>query len=302
MEVLAEDLRPEQDHHPRVDRERDRRRSARPAARPTACCTCWRSRARPASRSTIDDFDRISEQHAAARRPEARRPLRRHRPLRGRRRRRWSPSGSPRPGVLHDDAITVTGRTIGEEADATPRRPPARRSSARSTIRSSRPAASRSCAATSPPRAAWSRSPGTERREPHGPGARVRVRGGVPSPPSTTQEIKPGDVVVIRNEGPSGGPGMREMLQRHRGARRRGARRGGRAAHRRPLLRRHPRPDGRPRRPRGGARRPDRRRRDGDEITFDVDARRLDVDLSDDEIAERVAAYEPPAPALHDAA
>src|SRR5207248_9103677 len=27
------------------------------------------------------------------------------------------------------------------------------------------------------------------------------------------QEIKPGDVVVIRNEGPSGGPGMREMLQ-----------------------------------------------------------------------------------------
>ena len=27
-----------------------------------------------------------------------------------------------------------------------------------------------------------------------------------------TQSIKPGDVVVIRNEGPAGGPGMREML------------------------------------------------------------------------------------------
>jgi dihydroxy-acid dehydratase len=27
-----------------------------------------------------------------------------------------------------------------------------------------------------------------------------------------------------------------------------------------------------------------------------VDARRLDVDLTDDEIAERIAAYEPPAP------
>ena len=26
-------------------------------------------------------------------------------------------------------------------------------------------------------------------------------------------EIKAGDVVVIRNEGPAGGPGMREMLQ-----------------------------------------------------------------------------------------
>ena len=27
------------------------------------------------------------------------------------------------------------------------------------------------------------------------------------------QKINPGDVVVIRNEGPAGGPGMREMLQ-----------------------------------------------------------------------------------------
>ncbi len=31
----------------------------------------------------------------------------------------------------------------------------------------------------------------------------------------------------------------------------------------------------------------------GDRVTIDVDARRLDVDLSDDEIAERVAAYTP---------
>jgi dihydroxy-acid dehydratase len=31
--------------------------------------------------------------------------------------------------------------------------------------------------------------------------------------------------------------------------------------------------------------------REGDTITIDVDARRLDVDLSDAEIAERVAAY-----------
>jgi dihydroxy-acid dehydratase len=36
--------------------------------------------------------------------------------------------------------------------------------------------------------------------------------------------------------------------------------------------------------------------RDGDEITLDVDARRLDVDLTDDEIASRVAAYEQPPP------
>ena len=33
---------------------------------------------------------------------------------------------------------------------------------------------------------------------------------------------------------------------------------------------------------------------DGDEVTFDVEGRRLDVALNDDEIAERVAVYEPP--------
>ena len=36
--------------------------------------------------------------------------------------------------------------------------------------------------------------------------------------------------------------------------------------------------------------------REGDQITFDVEARRLDVDLTDEEIAERVAQYEPPEP------
>jgi dihydroxy-acid dehydratase len=38
--------------------------------------------------------------------------------------------------------------------------------------------------------------------------------------------------------------------------------------------------------------------RDGDEVTIDVDARRIDVALGDGEIAERVAAYRPPAPAF----
>ena len=33
---------------------------------------------------------------------------------------------------------------------------------------------------------------------------------------------------------------------------------------------------------------------DGDEIAIDVDARRIDVALSDEQIAERVAAYEQP--------
>jgi dihydroxy-acid dehydratase len=36
--------------------------------------------------------------------------------------------------------------------------------------------------------------------------------------------------------------------------------------------------------------------REGDKITIDIDARRLDVDLSDEEIARRVEAYQPPEP------
>ena len=35
---------------------------------------------------------------------------------------------------------------------------------------------------------------------------------------------------------------------------------------------------------------------DGDEITLDIDARRLDVALSDEEIEKRVKAYKPPEP------
>jgi dihydroxy-acid dehydratase len=36
--------------------------------------------------------------------------------------------------------------------------------------------------------------------------------------------------------------------------------------------------------------------KDGDEITLDIDTRRLDVDLSDEEIAKRIEAYRPPEP------
>jgi dihydroxy-acid dehydratase len=46
-----------------------------------------------------------------------------------------------------------------------------------------------------------------------------------------------------------------------------------------------------PEAPRGG---PIAAVREGDTIVFDVENRRLDVQLSDDEIAERVAAYESP--------
>ena len=44
-----------------------------------------------------------------------------------------------------------------------------------------------------------------------GPGPLLRLRGG-PSEAILGGKIKEGDVVVIRYEGPKGGPGMREML------------------------------------------------------------------------------------------
>jgi dihydroxy-acid dehydratase len=36
--------------------------------------------------------------------------------------------------------------------------------------------------------------------------------------------------------------------------------------------------------------------RDGDQVTIDIDSRRLDVDLTTEEIDQRVADYEPPEP------
>jgi dihydroxy-acid dehydratase len=110
----------------------------------------------------------------------------------------------------------------------------------------------------------------------------------------TAGTINAGDVVVIRNEGPAGGPGMREMLAVTAAivgeglgeevalltdGRFSGATHGLMAAHVAPEA------------ARGG---PICAIRDGDEITFDVDARRLDVALSDAEIDARIREYTPP--------
>jgi dihydroxy-acid dehydratase len=110
------------------------------------------------------------------------------------------------------------------------------------------------------------------------------------------QAITSGDVIVIRYEGPAGGPGMREML--HVTAAIVGEGLGEEVA----LI-----TDGRfsgathglmvghiaPEAARGGLL---AALRDGDTITLDVDARRLDVDLSEDEIAARMAGWTPPEP------
>jgi dihydroxy-acid dehydratase len=110
------------------------------------------------------------------------------------------------------------------------------------------------------------------------------------------REINAGDVVVIRYEGPAGGPGMREMLQVTAAligeglgndvalmtdGRFSGATHGFMAGHVSPEA------------VRGG---PIGALQEGDMIVFDVDARRLDVELSDDEIAERLRNVRHPAP------
>ena len=110
------------------------------------------------------------------------------------------------------------------------------------------------------------------------------------------KSIKAGDVVVIRYEGPAGGPGMREML--HVTAALVGEGLGeeialitdGRfsgATH--GLMVGHVAPEA----ARGG---PIAALRDGDEIELDVEGRRLQVALSEDEIAARLADITPPAP------
>ncbi|HSP98063.1 MAG TPA: dihydroxy-acid dehydratase [Candidatus Dormibacteraeota bacterium] len=108
--------------------------------------------------------------------------------------------------------------------------------------------------------------------------------------------IKAGDVVVIRNEGPMGGPGMREMLGVTAAlvgeglgetvalltdGRFSGATHG--------LMAGHVAPEA----ARGG---PIAAVRDGDVIVFDIKARRLDVQIEESELRARLKDWKAPAP------
>jgi dihydroxy-acid dehydratase len=108
--------------------------------------------------------------------------------------------------------------------------------------------------------------------------------------------IEPGDVLVLRNEGPAGGPGMREMLALTSSVvgaglgesvalvtdgRFSGATRG--------LMVGHVSPEA----ARGG---PIAVLRDGDVVTIDVDAGRLEVDLPAEELTRRLEAWTAPPP------
>jgi dihydroxy-acid dehydratase len=197
-------------------------------------------------------------------------------------------------GVLHAEALTVTGRTVGEEASVSEETPgqvvvrplsdPLKSEGGLAILRGN--LAPEGCVV---------KLAGTERLRQSGR-ARVFESEEEAFAAVSDQAIKPGDVVVIRNEGPAGGPGMREMLHVTAAivgeglgeqvalltdGRFSGATRG--------LMAGHVAPEA----ARGG---PIAAIRDGDEISFDVEGRRLDIALPDGEIAKRIADYRPPAP------
>jgi dihydroxy-acid dehydratase len=111
---------------------------------------------------------------------------------------------------LHANAMTVTGKTIGEEAAAAVETPdqeviapldrPLKASGGLVILRGN--LAPQGCVA---------KISGHERLSHRGP-ARVFESEEEAMSAVTGKRLKAGDVVVIRNEGPRGGPGMREML------------------------------------------------------------------------------------------
>jgi dihydroxy-acid dehydratase len=195
-------------------------------------------------------------------------------------------------GVLRSEALTVTGRTIGEHADdaeeaqgqkvVRPLSDPLKPTGGFAILRGN--LAPDGCVV---------KLAGHERRHHVGP-ARVFDGEEAAMAAVLAHEICAGDVVVIRGEGPAGGPGMREMLAVTAAivgeglgesvalitdGRFSGATHGFMAAHVAPEA------------VRGG---PIGALADGDEVTIDVDGRRIDVALSNEQISERLAAYAQP--------
>ncbi len=196
--------------------------------------------------------------------------------------------------LLHEDALTVTGRTIGEAA--------------RGVSESAGQEVVRAVAEPITPTGGLVILKGN--LAPHG--CVVKVAGHEPAThrgPARVFDseeaafeaveqgrIRAGDVVVIRYEGPSGGPGMREMLAVTAAivgaglgesvalltdGRFSGATRGMMAGHVAPEA------------AKGG---PIAIVRDGDTILFDERNRKLQLEVDDGEIAARLAAWQAPAP------
>ena len=197
-------------------------------------------------------------------------------------------------GRLNGDCMTVTGRTLDEETQGVEETPgqevvrpvsePLKPTGGLVILRGN--LAPEGCVV---------KVAGHERTRHSGP-ARVFDREEDSFKAVQNGEIEAGDVVVIRYEGPMGGPGMREMLGVTAAlvgaglgesvalltdGRFSGATHG--------LMAGHVAPEA----AKGG---PIAAIRDGDTIVFDVDARRLDVELSEDEVDKRLRQWKAPEP------
>ena len=197
-------------------------------------------------------------------------------------------------GLLHTDELTVTGRTIGEEANAAtettgqqvvrPVDAPLKPTGGFAILRGNLA-----------PDGCVIKLAGQDKTLHRGP-ARIFEREEDTFAAIKGGEIKPGDVVVIRYEGPTGGPGMREMLGVTAAlvgaglsedvalltdGRFSGATHGFMICHVAPEA------------ARGG---PIAILQEGDEIAIDAKERRLDVQLSDAEVQARFEQWMPPEP------
>ena len=197
-------------------------------------------------------------------------------------------------GYAHNNAMTVTGRTFAQEAaDAqeTPGQEVIRPLSNPLKVTGGLVILRGSLA----PEGCVIKVAGTDRKEHRGP-ARVFEREEDAMHAVTSGQIKKGDVVVVRYEGPRGGPGMREMLGVT------GAIVGAGLADDVALL-----TDGRfsgatrgfmvghvaPEAAMGG---PIAAVREGDIISINVEKRTMDLDIDAGELAARLRDWAPPAP------
>ena len=197
-------------------------------------------------------------------------------------------------GLIHEDCITITGKTVGEnlaEVDLEPDNrviysiPNAKSPTGGLVILKGNLA----------PEGCVMKVSSTSRLQHEGP-AKVYDGERAAFEAVTTGQIEPGDVLVLRYEGPKGGPGMQEMLSVT------GAMMGtgigedillmtdGRfsGASRGPIIG-HVAPEAAVGGPIGLV-------RDGDLITMNVESRTLDVNISDDEMERRRQEWQPPAP------
>ncbi|MBI2963362.1 MAG: dihydroxy-acid dehydratase [Deltaproteobacteria bacterium] len=197
-------------------------------------------------------------------------------------------------GLLHESQPTVSGKTVGEEARA------ARETPGQKVVTS----LAQPLKATGglvilkgnlAPEGCVVKVAGYERVRHRGP-ARVFECEEDSFAALRAGKIRPGDVVVIRYEGPRGGPGMREMLGVTAAlvgeglgdkvalltdGRFSGATRG--------LMAGHVAPEAQV----GG---PIAALREGDVICLDIEERRLDVEISAEEMKQRLASWKAPAP------